>query len=310
MITRKTTLILGAGASFPYGFPLGETLKNNIVNQILYPQSVQRFDLPKLLINLGHKKEKIQDFALKLKKSNYMSVDAFLEEWEEYVPVGKIAIAANLIDKEMEDHLINENDKGRWYHYLLNLLGGREDFLSNQLSVVTFNYDRSFEYFLYYTLKARFNLPEIKIIEYTKSIPVIHVHGQLGLPLFEDSEGRDYQNTLNEDVLSRYANQINIIHENLHNTGAFQNARRIIKDSDLLVFIGFGFHRKNIERLMLKENFKGEKIFCTFYAKAEGEIARDMIVLSQNTPPPPNQIPIDSYLGDALSFLRDKNELR
>jgi hypothetical protein len=106
MIRRKTTLILGAGASYPYGFPLGETLKNNIVGQILYPKSNERIDLRKNLIDQGYKKEQIEDFALKLKKSNYMSVDAFLEEWLEFVQIGKIAIASNLINREMEDNLL------------------------------------------------------------------------------------------------------------------------------------------------------------------------------------------------------------
>ena len=34
MITKKTVLILGAGASQPYGYPLGEELRRRICNNI------------------------------------------------------------------------------------------------------------------------------------------------------------------------------------------------------------------------------------------------------------------------------------
>jgi len=310
MIQRKTTLILGAGGSFPYEFPLGEALKQNIVHQILYPHSDQRVHLRKNLLGQGFKQDQLQDFAMRLRRSSYMSVDAFLEEWTDDVALGKIAIAANLIDREMEDNLLGPNENGRWYHYLLNLLGNREEFLSNQLSIITFNYDRSFEYFLYFTLKSRFNLPESKIIEYVNSIPVIHVHGQLGAPLFLDSKGRGYENTLNYGVLETYSKSINIIHEDLSETASFQEARKVISQSEILIFIGFGYHQKNIERLKLKEHFKGEKVFCTFFKKGEGEIQRDMTVLTQNLPGGNDRIPIEPYIGDVLSFLKEKNELR
>lgn len=307
---KNTTIILGAGGSHPYGFPLGEALKDNIISQIEDPSNDTRVGLRKYLLDFNYTKDQLLDFSHKLKRSGFLSVDAFLEEWIDYVPIGKIAIAANIINMEMEKDLLERVGNKRWYHYLLNLLGNREDFPTNRLSIITFNYDRSLEYFLYFSLKSRFNLPEEKIVEYIKSIPIIHVHGLLGLPHFLDSKGRSYKNSLDVDILSVFSNQINIIHENLDETIEFREARKIINRSDRIIFLGFGYHRKNIERLKLRENFRGEEIICTFYNRESGEIERDLESLRQNLQSGINSIPIKNYSADVLNFLRTTNYLK
>ena len=37
MITRPTVLVLGAGASKPYGFPTGREIADQIIGALLYP---------------------------------------------------------------------------------------------------------------------------------------------------------------------------------------------------------------------------------------------------------------------------------
>jgi hypothetical protein len=36
MIRNKVTIVLGAGASYPYGFPLGGELKDKIIDQFYF----------------------------------------------------------------------------------------------------------------------------------------------------------------------------------------------------------------------------------------------------------------------------------
>lgn len=180
MITQKVTLVLGAGASNPYGFPLGEKIKDEVIKQATSPDSYRIGDtsLPSLLKPFGFSNNDVQEFALQLKNSAQPSIDAFLFERVEFIEIGKLAIAANLIQHEHIYGLIGEgaDNTKKWYDYLLNnFMGTREEFKSNNLSIITFNYDRSFEYFFYYTLKPRFNLSVEEVVDYIRSIPIVHI---------------------------------------------------------------------------------------------------------------------------------------
>ena len=46
-----------------------------------------------------------------------------------------------------------------WYVYLFNQLGARkDDFNKNRISIITYNYDRSLEYFLFVALKFSYGI--------------------------------------------------------------------------------------------------------------------------------------------------------
>ena len=315
MIKDHVALILGAGASRPYGFPLGEQLKHNIIDQLLYSRRLEPTDktLFEILLSFGYDDRQLRDFANQLRLSHQPSIDAFLEERSEFMEVGKDALAANLIVQERIDDLLQKdmnNEKRKWYDYFLNLLGNREEFRSNNISIITFNYDRSLEYFLYNTLSARFGLKEPEVVDYISSIPIVHVYGQLGKPHFFDSNGRDYAPHLDKENLVKSAKGIKIIHEFLDISPELDRAQELIGKSRILVFIGFGFHRKNLERLFARKNFVGETVVSTFYGKEEGERNRDIEQIRLNTGVGVNSISIDPYAEDALGFLRKTNYLR
>jgi hypothetical protein len=95
--------------------------------------------------------------------------------------IGKIAIADRLIRCENEGTFDTAGED--WYTYLIaRMTDGTpfEEFGSNQVSFVTFNYDRSLEHYLATTLRFRSGKPIQEVAEALKRIPVIHVHGNLG----------------------------------------------------------------------------------------------------------------------------------
>jgi len=95
MIENKTVLVLGAGASVPFGFPTGQGLKDQVCAQTLqYPEKIQ------LLETLGFDKNKIARFRTALENSGRSSVDAFLEYREDFLDIGKTAISATLLPFE------------------------------------------------------------------------------------------------------------------------------------------------------------------------------------------------------------------
>jgi hypothetical protein len=173
--------------------------------------------------------------------------------------VGKTAIAASLIPYEDESKLFGGPDN--WYEYLFRHLGpSKDDILRSKLSIVTFNYDRSIDHFLFTAFKGSFNLgtdETRKIL--TETLPIVHVHGKLGPLPFEDDgqgNGRSYRpsDPSNETALAVAAsNAIMIVHEGTKEDPEFARARQIIQNAELVCFIGFGYLKENIERLQVHQ---------------------------------------------------------
>src|SRR5215211_8988152 len=117
MISRPTVLVLGAGASAPFGFPTGLRLSERIVRdlQVGHPgyNALQEY--------CGFDETEITRFRLAFFRSGRNSVDAFLEHREDLLGVGKAAIAVGLIGFENEGRLFAYDD-ANWlrdtYNYL------------------------------------------------------------------------------------------------------------------------------------------------------------------------------------------------
>lgn len=90
MIRRNTVFVLGAGASYPYGFPTGEGLVNEIIALASEERTRDAF-----LLN-GCVDRDVKRFAQDLSDSEFPSVDAFLEHRRDFLTIGKLAISLSL----------------------------------------------------------------------------------------------------------------------------------------------------------------------------------------------------------------------
>ena len=116
MITKPTTLIPGAGASAPFGFPTGYQLLRHVINGA---NTNPGHTNPNVFSDFS--KSQIDEFRDSLEKGGKISVDAFLEHRPEFIPIGKLAMAIALIQFEHEPHLFKRDGKS-WYEYLFNQL--------------------------------------------------------------------------------------------------------------------------------------------------------------------------------------------
>lgn len=273
-IQTPTVLILGAASSSHCGYPLGVELIGQIVqlhrnhNGISLPQCWKRDDVDR--------------FVTRLSRSGHYSIDAFLESLQSETDLGKYLIAYALKRLEILDHLFSPNESG-WYQYLFNSLLGSDvsPFGGNTLSIITFNYDRSLEAYLYNALIARFNLRPDEALSELQKIRIIHVHGLLG-----EFPSVDYSPTDNVDVIKDISRGITIIHEIVDGDGAFCNegfkeANAKITAAEKVIFLGFGFHYDNVRRLRVDwEKMESRKVFSTFWDTSEEEYERIISRLS------------------------------
>jgi hypothetical protein len=259
MITIPTVLILGAGASEPYGFPIGATLKDIILDGLV-PNSSSSF--LKTLTKLGIAYEVTQAFRQDLFYSDKSSVDAFLEHRVEYLEVGKLAITLALIPFERESYLFNTRSTERsWYRYLFSKLDAQfDDFNRNRLSIITFNYDRSIEHYLFKTIKSSYGKTEAECVKKLQEIQIIHVHGRLGALPWESDTGRPYlerADVLGPESIKRISEQITVISEKEITSPLFEKAFEMMANARRIYFLGFGYHDANLRRLkmdVLKQN--------------------------------------------------------
>lgn len=248
MITRPTVLILGAGASKPYGFPSGHELLYEIRAGLMG----EAHDFFRTIKEQGIETDHIKDFCKELTYADPPSVDAFLEHRTEFREVGKLAITLRLIPRENEknffDRAFNELSK---YQYLFEELKAPsfDEFAGNNLSIVTFNYDRSIEHYLFTVLKHRYYKSDEECAKKLSNIPIIHVHGSLGSLPWQDASGRPYRPKYNKEEIIAASGQIKVIPEQEDASAEFDEAFKIMDKALEIYFLGFGYHTDNLRRL-------------------------------------------------------------
>jgi len=255
MITHSTVLVLGAGASMPYGFPSGLQLLNTVITKLdsnspdNFIRSIKEFNIAD---------DEIRTFRYDLINSNALSVDAFLEYRPEFLNLGKLAITLALIPLEEEHKLSDFTNRGEsWYAYLFNKLNAPFDaFSENKLSIITFNYDRSLEHCLFKSMRSKYKKSDEECAEKLSKLPMIHVHGRLGALPWQGEKGRAYSpraDLLKLEEIKNVSEQIVVMREAEDTSSEFQDAFNLMKFSSKIYYLGFGYHEMNLRRLKIDE---------------------------------------------------------
>lgn len=299
MITQKVVLILGAGASRPYGFPLGYALKTRITDD-LNPHSGRK--MLSDVRDVGFGAEEIEAFRSALHKSGKRSVDAFLEHRPEFLKVGKTATACALIPCENENALFAANEEN-WYEYLFNRLNARfDEFDKNAVSVVTFNYDRSLEQYLITALRNAYGKSLQECAAKLRSIPIVHLYGQLGELPGLGVPAIAFGAPITPEILTKSAEGIQIIHEDISGNPQFQKAHELIRTAPRICFIGFGYDKTNLERLLGDRVVDNQRVFGSAEGFTSSECSRIEQALKTHGF---RTVELDYIWGKALDFLRN-----
>jgi hypothetical protein len=258
MIEKPTTFILGAGAHCSYGFPSGEKLKSEVAATITASFDS---DVNSLSILASAKRAAPGDvsdarckaFAHALVNSGQPSIDAFLNA-NRHQPgfeiIGKAGIAQTLLKYEAS-HEPDKNDD--WLKYLFELMvdgtSNADEFVQdNKVGFITFNYDRFLESWLHERIIHSFGLSEGAALEILNRIPIHHVYGTLGhYPGSPSSDARVWVDA---------SAGIKTIFDSESDPKILEGAKNLLRKTEAICLLGFGFHRENIEILDLPEHAK------------------------------------------------------
>jgi hypothetical protein len=223
------------------------------------------------------------------------SIDNYLEahqENEKAKIIAKIAIAKAILTGEKNSKIYKGLDRSRsdnnftfsqfsdtWYmslHHMLVENASKENFqsINNNINFIIFNYDRCVEHFLYHAIKQYYHSEDVQISEVMQKFSFFHPYGQVGstdwsgisnnVPL-----GSDFH-TRNSDQLLAIAQRIKTFTEQIEDKNLIQKMKEKIEQSETLVFLGFAFHKQNMD-LIRPEHSKVKRVFATGYGMSKSD---------------------------------------
>ena len=177
---------------------------------------------------------------------------------------------------------------GDWYFFLYNRLVeglvGKEalpDFSDDKLAFITFNYDRSLEKFFYDALRHLYSeVTEDRIVQTLMQLKILHVYGQIAPLKWQSANDYvEYKSGTDESLLQGAANNIRTIHEEKENP-EWMESQNLIKQSEQIFFLGFGYAPENMEVLRLHESIPPNcKVYGTAFGLIEEERRRIYITV-------------------------------
>lgn len=260
MINTNTVFVLGAGASAPFGFPVGSQL----VSQLCEELGQSTGDLVGVLKQCGHALETLNLVSRDLERSALSSIDRFLAMRSGAQEIGRQAIVFTISQYQDERRLSRTaRDEAHrpiiatadWYGYLWNqMIAGvyeaKDIFARNRVKFITFNYDVSLERCFFNSLRA-LNVPDAEAGTMIRKLPIYHVYGSIERPPRKGVEDFDYRPMNDPQLVRLLSDNIKVMPHERPAVDAVCSS--MLTEADQIFFLGFGFDEMNCARLGIEQ---------------------------------------------------------
>lgn len=311
---KKTVFVVGAGASTNFSLPAGAQLKNDIANLMEYslpdPRTVKgRFS--KIFYQLKRAAEAktapFEDVNDALRAAEEIraamplaqSIDNYLDAHRRDATtnvVGKMAICQAIVEREGRSNITspdpssiyNRFDFGRsentWINaFLRKVTEGvpKADVatLFTDVAIVTFNYDRCIEQFLYYALQRYYRLSEQETRDALARLKIVHVYGKVGrLPWQSGNEPSIPYGDLSNADLFEAAKGMATFTELAANAPSRAEIASAFEGTLRVVFLGFSFQEQNVSVL------PASPLYLDVYGTAKDMSAINLRVIENKLP--------------------------
>ncbi len=302
MLRKKTTFIIGAGASAEVNFPIGSKLADMISNllhfqfddfrgrfkgDINFVESLKRNLKDTDIVNKHIEAARIISQGIYL----CQSIDNFIDIHQEnnYISsVAKACIFKCIIEAERKSAIFCESRsrseyidlkkiENTWYRKFATMLVegvNRKNIqtIFNNVSVISFNYDRSLEYFLLKALQPVYSITEDESAELLSSLKIIHPYGTLGPLRTRSTNGVDYGADSSYMDFLENSKFIKTYTEQIEDESKLKSIRETVLTSDKLVFLGFAFHKQNLKILGAPETPSSVRIYATAKGFSDSDV--------------------------------------
>lgn len=282
----KTVFIVGAGASKEANMPTGLELRGLIARALnihtnlseVVSGDAQILEALSIVARTGQPySENLESFrnaAQRIRRAlpQAMSIDSYIDSHsgdKEIELCGKLAIVKTILKAEAKSTVfVGQRQNGSkaefdcledtWFHGFFQLIinGCKNvDDLQKRLAsmvLIIFNYDRCIEQYLYHALQNYYHLEGYAAATLLQQLDIYHPYGTVGsLPWRKLNDVVPFGHDPHAQQLLTLVKQIKTFTEG---TDASSSDVKIIRShvttSNKLVFLGFAFHRLNLELLL------------------------------------------------------------
>ncbi len=281
MIRTKTTFIVGAGASCELQMPGGEELLARVAGGLdhsRYGTELQTRDSILIARYLGKMAERTGNGAgplhvaadrIRIASRMGRSIDTVIDQndTDQYVgQCGKLAIVHFICQAEAKSTLrlaprvdgdLPIQGTDNWLVHLGQLITSgvprsKLESCFDNVSIISFNYDRSIEHFMPFALMMSHGLPmkdAQRIV--AQKLKVYHPYGNIGRLPWQTGEASDVEwGTDQPWNILNLTGQIRTYAEAMRDTEGLRSMRASVVGAKRLVFLGFGFHPQNVDLLI------------------------------------------------------------
>jgi hypothetical protein len=333
---KSLVLVLGAGASKEVNLPIGAELKHRIAAHldIRFPdgfrqrggdyaiaQAFERVSAaadgsPGDIMPLINVSWRIRDAM-----PQAISIDNFIDSHrsdERIAFCGKLAIARCILEAEAGSTLMvdrgNIHNKlnfsalaSTWFNVFFQLLTEncqKEELPERfqKLAVVSFNYDRCLEHYLYFALQNYYSITPKEAAHMLASLEIHHPYGKVGaLPWMTQSEAIEYGDTPDPAKLIAISKLLRTFTEGTDpSVSNIESIRATVAGARRLLFLGFAFHRLNLDLLFSgppdEAQLQTRSVFATALGLSESDAQQIRAELSDKTGQPTDRMHIRTDL--------------
>jgi hypothetical protein len=224
------------------------------------------------------------------------SIDDFLDMHrdDKFIQAcGKLAIVQSILEAERSSKLFFDHRELRnldidkisqtWYVQFMRILRQgiskqEASRLFENVSFVSFNYDRCIEQFLFQAVQLAYDFDPATAHQLCDALRVCHPYGSVGLSPdlpHPRSPGDVPFGADSYDVVA-LSNNIKTYTEQAH-SAEWKKIGDAMKDAETVVFLGFAFHPQNMQLL----STEGDTRIRHVYATAKGISASDVVVIER-----------------------------
>jgi len=278
MLTEKIASLLDLNENFTTGDRLiYQALQFHILNKGLFPQQIN----PYLEASW-----RIRDAMPQAR-----SIDNFIDQHNDDRRIelcGKLAIVRSILEAEKgstlfvdPSNIYNSIDfkatESSWFNHFWKLIidNCRKEELHDRLGEITliiFNYDRCVEHYLFYSLQNYFGFDPIEASRLVGQIKIYHPYGVVGELPWQNRSGQiKFGAEPNVQQLLVLASQIKTFTEGTDpESSEIMAIRQNVLESNVIVFLGFAFHKLNMKLISPDNSTFGTPIAADYFGTAFG----------------------------------------
>lgn len=288
MVQKTTTFVIGAGAGYEIKMPMGNALAHMISNSVRMTGTPNSIDLAlEASKETGLPEAELREALATIVTGIHDAgtIDEFLNKkthGDAVRIIGKMAIVEQILSAERNSSLYLAEELV--FQRIQDIYGYQTpptavDHLSlppcwmlefgrlltskatttqeaidvfKRVTVINFNYDRCLEHFLLIHLRRLFHIDAITAADMISNLTIIHPYGTVGdLDWQTDDQTRvvDFGRDLLRANICKLSRGIMTFTEQLTDKDLQERIRRALVFAQQTIFLGFGFHKQNIDLL-------------------------------------------------------------